>query len=159
VSGLGLFDFSDLYGLDWVLLTGDMHFLCLSYPTSILLDRLLCPLIQVCCLAFTLCSSVPKFNIFDHTTYPLISTLIEQDLLSLMSWFAPQWLLGSCRFTNWLHSNLEQEVPKEVIRTFSAGMKFISPIAMKKSLVLESWEEFCDRAYRSWDSTDSHPSK
>ena len=145
VSGLSVFDFSDSYGLDWTLLTGDMHFLCMSYPPSILLDHLLHPLVQVCCLAFALCSSVLKFNIFDHTTYPLISTLIEQDLLFMvMSQFAPQWLLGSHRFTNWLHSNLEFEVPKEVIGTFLAGMKSILPIAMKKSLVLESWNEFCD---------------
>jgi len=160
VSGLGVFNFSDLYRLDWALLTGDMCFLCMSYPPSILLDCLLHPLVQVCCLAFTLCSTVPKFNIFDHTTYPFISTLIEQDLLfTVMSQFAPQWLLGSCRFTNWLHSNLELKVLKEVVRTFSAGMKYILPIAMKKSLVLESWEEFCDQAYCSWDSVDSCPSK
>ena len=36
VSGLGLFDFSDSYGLDWALLVTDMRFLCMSYPPSIL---------------------------------------------------------------------------------------------------------------------------
>ena len=42
------------------------------------------------------------------------------------------------------------EVPKEVVDTFSAGLKYLSPIAMKKSLMKESWIEFCDRALQSW---------
>jgi hypothetical protein len=47
---------------------------------------------------------------------------------------------------------LDLEIPEKVIGTFSAGLKYISPIAMKKLLVKESWIEFCNQAYRSWDS-------
>jgi hypothetical protein len=45
---------------------------------------------------------------------------------------------------------LKIEVPKEVVDTFSAGLKYLSPIAMKKSLVKVSWAEFCERAMKSW---------
>jgi hypothetical protein len=160
VSGLGLYTFSDMYGLDWDLLVCGMRFLCVSYPPSILLDSSLRPLIQVCSLVYSLATAVPKFNIFDHATYPFLSTIVEQDLLHLIvSRFAPQWLLGSRRFTNQLHSNLDIEIPSKVVGTFSAGLKYISPIAMKKSLVKESWIEFCDQALRSWDSADSRLSK
>jgi hypothetical protein len=139
------------FGLD--LLTGDMRFLCMSSPPSILLNCRLAPLVQFCCLVFSISTTMPKYNIFDYTTYPHLSTLVEQDLLFLVtSRFAPQWLLGSRRFTNSLHSNLEIAIPDKVVGTFSAGLKYISPIAMKKSLVKESWNDFCDRAYRSWDS-------
>jgi len=97
---------------------------------------------------------MPKINIFDHTTYLEISIYCEQDILfPVLSHFAPEWLLGSRRFTNRLHSNLDLDVPKRVIDTFSAGLKYISPIAMKKSLVKELWAEFCDRAYKSWDKS------
>ena len=37
VSGIGLYDFSELYGLDWALLTGLCRFLCMSFPPSSLL--------------------------------------------------------------------------------------------------------------------------
>ena len=96
-------------------------------------------------------TATPKFNYFDYTTYPDLVVRVEQDLLFMvMSRFAPRWLLGSCRFTNRLHSNLDIEVPKIVVDTFSAGLKYLTPIAMKKSLVKESWTEFCDRALKSW---------
>ena len=41
-------------------------------------------------------------------------------------------------------------MPKYVIDSFSAGLKYLSPIAMKKSLVKVSWLEFCNRALKSW---------
>jgi hypothetical protein len=153
VSSVGKYAFSDVYGLDWDLLVSDCRFLCLSFPPSILLNRRLLPLVQICLVVFSCITAVPKFNILDYSTYPDISTLVEQDLLFLViSRFAPDWLVGSRRFTNRLHNNLDLEIPEKVIGTFSAGLKYISPIAMKKSLVKESWIEFCDRAYRSWDS-------
>ena len=78
---------------------------------------------------------MPKFNIFDYTTYPDLVVKMEQDLaFMVLSRFAPKWLLACRRFTNRLHSNLEIEVPQKVVNTFLAGLKYISPIAMKKSL-------------------------
>ena len=86
--------------------------------------------------------------------YTTVSVKLEQDFLFMVfSQFAPQWLLGSRRFTNRLHSNLDIEVPKEVVNTFSAGLKYISPIAIKKSIVKELWNEFCTQALRSWDNS------
>ena len=38
VSGLGRYEFSDLYRLDWALLTGSCRFLCMASPPSILLN-------------------------------------------------------------------------------------------------------------------------
>ena len=108
-------------------------------------------LVQLCCVIFSFIHVDPKINIFDYTTYPDLSVLMEQDFFFLvLSRFAPGWLIGSRRFTNRLHSNLEIEVPKYVIDSFSAGLKYLSPIAMKKSLVKVSWAEFCDRALKSW---------
>ncbi len=151
VSVFGLFVFFDGYGLDWTLLSGSCHFLCLSLPPVSLLDSRLHPLIQICCLDFVLSTSTPKFNYFDYTTYLDLVIKVEQDLLFMvMSWFAPRWLLGSCRFTNQLHSNLDIEVPQMVVDTFLVGGKYLSPIVMKKSLVKESWTEFCDHTLKSW---------
>jgi len=99
---------------------------------------------------------MPKINIFDHTTYPDISIYCEQDILfPVLSRFTPEWLLRSRWFTNQLHSNLDIDIPSKVISTFSAGLKYISPIAMKKSLVKESWAEFCDQAYKLWDRSSA----
>src|SRR5258706_11456083 len=115
-----------------------------------LLDPRLRPLVQLCCLVHVFSTATPKFNYFDYTTYPDLVVKVEQDLLFMvMSRFAPEWLLRSRRFTNRLHSNLDIEVPKIVVDTFSAGLKYISPIAMKKSLLKEAWTEFCDRALKS----------
>ena len=153
VSRYGSLDFAIEYGLDWDLLVTDCRFLCLSFPPSSLLNDRLRPLVQICCLVYALVVSRPKINIFDYTTYPDLSVRIEQDLLFLvLSRFAPEWLLGSKRFTNRLHTNLEIEVPKTVVDTFSAGLKYISPIAIKKSIVKASWYEFCTQALRSWDN-------
>ena len=44
-------------------------------------------------------------------------------------------------------------MPKEVVDTFSVGLKYISPIALKKSIVKELWTEFCAWALRSWDNS------
>jgi len=149
-----------MYGLDWNLLTGSMRFLCSPFPPSTLLHKRLRSLVQICCLVFACTISVPKINIFDHTTYPEIVTMIEQDLLFMfMSRFAPEWLLSSRRFTNQLHYNIDIEVPKKVIDTFSVGLKYISPIALKKSLVKESWNEFCERALKLWDKSPTDSQK
>src|SRR5258706_836978 len=151
VSRFGLYDFFQLYDLDWTLLASTCHFLCSSFSPSILLNPRLRSLVQVCCLVFVFSTASPKINIFDHTTYPDLVVRVEQDLLFMvMSRFAPKWLLGCRRFTNRLHSNLEIELPQKVVDTFSAGLKYLSPIAMKKSLVKDSWSEFCDRALKSW---------
>jgi hypothetical protein len=83
VSSVGKYAFSDVYGLDWDLLVSDCRFLCLSFPPSILLNRRLLPLVQICLVVFSCISTVPKFNILDYSTYPDISTLVEQDLLFL----------------------------------------------------------------------------
>ena len=145
VSHSGLWDFLGLYDLDWTLFATSCCFLCMSFPPAILLNPHLRRLVQLVCVVFEFSTSKPKFNYFDYTTYPDLVVRVEQDLLFMvMSRFAPKWLLGSCRFTNRLHSNLEIEVPKEVVDTFSAGLKYLSPIAMKKSLVKESWSEFCE---------------
>ena len=145
VSGIGLYEFSDLYGLDWVLLHSTCRFLSMSFPPLVLLNSHLRRLVQIVCMVFHCTVATPKFNILDYTTYPDLVIITEQDLaFFMMSWFAPQWLLGSRRFTNRLHSNLDIEVPEKVIATFSAGLKYISPIAMKKSLMKESWAEFLD---------------
>jgi len=147
----GLYGFLDLYGLDWLLLTGDLRFLCMSFPPHVLLNERLVPLVHLCCVLYSLFHATPKINIFDYTTYPDLVVYMEQDLaLMVLSRFAPEWLLGCRRFTNVLHSNLEIELPKTVVDTFSAGLKYLSPIAMKKSLVKESWCEFTDRAFKSW---------
>ena len=151
VSLFGLYDFSELYGLDWTLLVTHCRFLCMSFHPSTLLDSRMVRLVQLVCVIFSFIHADPKINIFDYTTYPDLSVLMEQDFFFLvLSRFAPSWLLGSRRFTNRLHSNLEIEVPKYVIDSFSAGLKYLSPIAMKKSLVKVSWAEFCDRAIKSW---------
>ena len=105
VSSFRLYEFLDLYRLDWVLLVTDCRFLCLSFLPSCILNACLCGLVQLCCLGYALSTASPKFNILDHTTYPDLSVKLEQDLLFMVfSWFAPQWLLGSRRFMNWLHS-------------------------------------------------------
>src|SRR5258706_9496838 len=123
----------------------------MSFSPASLLDSRLRPLVQICCLVHVLSTATPKFNYFDYTTYPDLVVKVEQDLLFMvMSRFAPEWLLRCRIFTNRLHSNLEVEVPKEVMDTFSAGLKYLSPIAMKKSLVKVSWTEFCERAMKSW---------
>ena len=101
VSCFGPYEFSDLYCLDWVLLITDCRFLCLSFPPSCILNTHLCSLIQLSCLVYALSTASPKFNIFDHMTYPDLSVKLEQDFLFMVfSRFAPQWLLGSRRFTN-----------------------------------------------------------
>ena len=142
MSPSGLYEFLDLYGLDWALLTGECCFLCMSFPTSVLMDFRLVLLVHLCCVVYCLLHAMPKFNIFDYTTYPDLVVKMEQDLaFMVMSWFAPKWLLGCHRFTNHLHSNLEIEVLSHVVNTFSAGLKYILPIAMKKSLVKESRSE------------------
>src|SRR5258706_4672504 len=136
LSTFGLFLFFDVYGLDWTLFSGPCRFLCMSLPPVSLLDPCLRPLVQICCLAFVFSTSTPKFNYFDYTTYLDLVVKVEQDLLFMvMSRFAPKWLLGSCRFTNRLHSNLDIDVPKIVVDTFLAGGKYLSPIVIKKSLV------------------------
>src|SRR5258706_495533 len=90
-------------------------------------------------------------SIFSTTPHPDLVVRVEQDLLfTVLCRFTPEWLLGCRRFMNCQHSNLEKEVPKEVIDTFSAGLKYLSPIAMKKSIVKVSWSEFCERAMKSW---------
>jgi len=151
-SSFASYVFSEMYGLDWSLLIDRCCFLCLSFPPLVLLDSRLRRVVQLCCLVISLSTSLLKINIFDHTTYPEICILVEQDLLHLvLSRFAPKWLLGSRRFTNRLHHNLDIEVPEHVITTFSAGLKYISPIALKKSLMKESWNEFLDQAYKQWD--------
>src|SRR5258706_2994962 len=151
VSVYGLYDFSVEYGLDWNLLATSCRFLCLSFHPSMLLNARLRRLVQICCVVYVLSMSTPKFHIFDYTTYPDLVVRMEQDLLfMILSRFAPEWLLSCRRFTSRLHSNLDVEVPKEVVDTFSAGLKYLSPIAMKKSLVKESWIEFTDRALKSW---------
>jgi len=151
MSVYGLSGFSGLYGLDWTQLATTCRFLCLSLSPSVVLDSRLRSLVQVCCLVHVFSTATPKINIFDHTTYPDLVVRVEQDLLfMIMSRFAPKWLLGCRRFTNRLHSNLIVEVPKEVVDTFSAGLKYLSPIAMKKSIVKVSWSELCERAMKSW---------
>ena len=157
---MGPYDFSEMYGLDWTLLVNDMRFLCTAFSPSIVLHPSLRSLVQFCSLVYSCSTSMPKINIFDHSTFPDLSILVEQDILFMvLSRFAPEWLLRSCRFTNRLHSNLDIEIPSKVIGTFSAGMKYIPPIAMKKSLVKESWSEFHDRALHSWDSAGSAVSR
>ena len=109
------------------------------------MDYCLVPLVRLVCVVFSILHATPKFNILDYTTYPHLVVYMEQDLaFKVMSLFAPEWLLSCHRFTNCLHSNLEINVPQEVVNTFSAGVKYLSPIAMKKSLVKESWCEFTD---------------
>src|SRR5882757_1663439 len=151
MSVYGLSGFRAMYGLDWVLLVNSCRFLCSSLPPSVLLDVRLRRLIQLICVFVELSTATPKYNILDYTTYPDLVVKVEQDLLFMVtSRFAPEWLLGCRRFTNRLHSNLEVAVPQEVIDTFSAGLKYLSPIAMKKSLVKVSWSEYCERAMKSW---------
>jgi hypothetical protein len=150
-SGIGLFEFSDSYGLSWVTLFSTCRFLSMSFSPSILLDRRLRRLAQFCCLVYECTIASPKINILDYSTYPDISVLIEFDILfTVMSRFAPKWLLSSRRFTNRLHSNVDIDIPKEVIGTFSAGLKYISPIYINKNLVKEAWSDFETRAHRSW---------
>src|SRR5258706_5495417 len=151
VSVFGMFLFYEWTGMELSLSCGLCHFLCSTLLPISLLDSRLHPLIQICCLDFVLSTSTPKFNYFDYTTYLDLVIKVEQDLLFMvMSWFAPRWLLGSCRFTNQLHSNLDIEVPQMVVDTFLVGGKYLSPIVMKKSLVKESWTEFCDHTLKSW---------
>src|SRR5258706_11871586 len=150
VCTFGLFSFFDVYGLDWVLLSGTCRFLCMSLPPVSILNSRLRPLVQICCLVHVFSTTTPKINIFDYTTYPDLVVKVEQDLLFMvMSRFAPEWLLGSRRFTNRLHSNLDIDVPKIVVDTFSAGGKYLSPIVIKKILVKESWTEVFDRSLQS----------
>ena len=80
VSHSGLYEFSDLYSLDWALLTGLCRFLCLSFPASVLTDFRLVPLVRLCCVMYSLLHATPKFNIFDYTTYPDLVIKMEQDL-------------------------------------------------------------------------------
>jgi len=151
VSQFGLYEFLDLYRLDWALLSGDLCFLCTSFPPHVLLNERLVPLVRLCCVLYSCLHSTPKINIFDYTMYPDLLVYMEQDLaLMVLSRFAPEWLLGCHRFTNALHSNLEIELPKTVVDTFLAGLKYLLPIAMRKSLVKESWCEFTNRAFKSW---------
>ena len=81
-----LYDFLELYGLNWALLTGLCRFLCLSFPASVLTDSRLVPLVRLCCVMYSLLHATPKFNIFDYTTYPDLVVKMEQDLaFSIMS--------------------------------------------------------------------------
>jgi len=77
VSWYGQFEFSDLYCLDWDLLMTSCRFLCLSSPPSILLNRRLVPLVQLCCLVVSFSTAIPNIDIFDYTTYPDLVMLIE----------------------------------------------------------------------------------
>src|SRR5258706_8207551 len=54
VSTFGLFSFFDVYGLDWVLLSGTCRFLCMSLPPVSILNSCLRRLIQLCCLVHVL---------------------------------------------------------------------------------------------------------
>ena len=153
-SGFGLYDFSEFYGLSWMFLFGPGHFLTHAYPPHILLNNRLVRFVSVCCFVYECTITVPKINIFDATTYPDIVTSIDYDLaFMVLSRFAPEWLLGSKRFTNHLHSNLNIEIPDNVSGSLSAGAKYISPISINKSLVMECWDDFHTRALRSWDRT------
>ena len=79
VSPSRLYEFSDSYGLDWALLIDECRFLCVSFPTSVLLDSRLVPLVRLCCVVMSLLHAVPKFNIFDYTTYPDLVTLRSEE--------------------------------------------------------------------------------
>src|SRR5258706_491981 len=97
VSLFGLYDFFELYDLDWTLLASTCRFLCSSFSPSILLNPRLHRLVQLCCLVHEFSTSSPKINIFYYTTYPDLVVRVEQDLLFMvMCRFAPKWLLG-CR--------------------------------------------------------------
>ena len=80
VSPSGLYDFLKLYRLDWALLSGLCHFLCSSFPASVLMNDHLVPLVCLCCVVYSLLHASPRFNIFDYTTYPDLIVKMEQDL-------------------------------------------------------------------------------
>jgi hypothetical protein len=153
-TGLGLYDFSELYGLSWCALFSNMSFLTHAFPPCVLLHPRLVRWVSMCVFIFDCTITIPKINIFDANTYPDTVTMIDNDIaLSVLSRFAPEWLLGSMRFTNQLHSNLNVNIPKEIIGSLSAGAKYIRPISFKKSLVRDAWDDFHVRASRSWDRT------
>ena len=108
----------------------------------------------MCVFLYECSIAVPKMDIFDSNTYPDLVTMIDNDIaLSILSRFAPEWLLGSKRFTNQLHSNLKFSILEEIIGSLSAGAKYIHPISFKKSLVRDAWDDFHVQASRSWDRT------
>src|SRR6202789_4029788 len=131
-----------------------MKFLTHAFPPCVLLDSRLVRLVSLVCFMNECSITVPKINIFDHKTYPDIVTSIEYDVsLMVLSRYAPKWLLGSKRFTNDLHMNIETDVPTSVIGSLSAGAKYLPPISLDKSLVMDAWDDFHIRALRSWDRT------
>jgi hypothetical protein len=148
----GEYMFNDMYSLDLSDLRRYMSFLFSSIPPSVLLDRRLDSVAPVLCYIFIVQCTSPKINIFDANTYPNLIVRIDFDIaVQVMCRFAPSWLLGSCRFTSRLHTNLEIDLPKEVVENLSAGLKFINPIEMKKGLVIDAWDNLCKRATSQWD--------
>jgi hypothetical protein len=148
----GEYMFNDVYSLDLSEIRRYMSFLFSSVPPSVLLDCRLDSIVPVMCFIFITQCILPKINIFDANTYPNLIVRIDYDIaVQVMCRFAPSWLLGSCRFTSRLHTNLEIDLPKEVVENLSAGLKFINPIEMKKGLVIDAWDNLCKRATSQWD--------
>jgi hypothetical protein len=128
-------------------------FLLLFYPLVLITNLGLHDSIQLCSFLYQVhvLPSHWKINIFDYTTYPLIATYMPCEIsLIMLSFSAPEWLLGSQVYTWTIHTNMSISIPQEVIDPLAAGLKYIWPIRLSSKKVRLSWEQLKLKAMSQW---------
>jgi hypothetical protein len=128
-------------------------FLLSFYPLVLILNLGLRDSIQLCSFLYQVhvLPSHWKINIFDYTTYPLIVTYMPREIsLFMLSFSAPEWLLGSQVYTQTIHTNMNISIPQEVIDPLAAGLKYIWPIGLSGKKVRSSWEQLKLKAMSQW---------
>ena len=128
-------------------------FLSSFYPLSLIMNLQLRTQIQICAYYFQVhvLSSRRKLNIFDYTTYPSIVTYMPREIvLFLVSFSAPDWLLGSQCYTRRIHTNMNISIPQEVIDPLAAGLKYIWPIGYSGKKVEQAWSVLKTKAMNQW---------
>ena len=121
-------------------------------PFSLVMDLSLRTLFQLCSFLFQVhIVSRRKINIFDYTTYPQIVTYMPREIsLFLLTFSAPDWLLGSKVYTRAVHTNLSISLPTEVIDPLSVGLRYLWPIGPSGEKVKSAWDELALKASRQW---------
>jgi hypothetical protein len=121
-------------------------------PFSLVSDLNFLPHFQICSYFFQVhVASRRNINIFDYTTYPPIATYMPREiLLFLLSFSAPDWLLGSQVYTRAVHSNMSISIPQEVIDPLAVGLKYLWPIGHSTDMVKLAWYTIARKANRQW---------
>jgi len=127
-------------------------FLLTFLPFSSVVNVSLCSHIQVCIYFFQVhVLSSCQLNIFDYNTYPLIVTYMPHEIaLFLLTFSAPDWLLGSRVYTKAVHTNMNISIPSEVTAPLSVGLKYLWPIGISTQKVKSAWEELRLKVTRQW---------